>query len=188
MKRKPEAWPMRSLAPAALLRIDASPRADDRSHSLQFTTRFEEVWRDHNPSGRVMRRDLRRELPPHVDQAWIEAAFTADDQRAPAMRQAIAASDALVDELFAVDEYVLGVPGPLKTWVDNVVRVGRKFLAGDKPFFLRNHLTVLDSADGFDLGHNGLLYFIWDTFQTLAARDSFDPTDARLTSTHSLAG
>jgi len=50
------------------------------------------------------------------------------------MRQAIATSDALVDELLAADEYVLGVPihnfglpSPLKAWVDNVVRVGRTF-------------------------------------------------------------
>ena len=58
-----------------LLRIDASPRDDDRSRSRQLTARFEEVWRAHNPTGRVVRRDLRLELPPHVDQAWIEAAF-----------------------------------------------------------------------------------------------------------------
>ena len=33
-----------------------------------------------------------------------------------------------------------------------------------------------------------LLCLIWDTSQTLAARDSFDPTDARRRSTHSFAG
>jgi FMN-dependent NADH-azoreductase len=117
-----------------LLRIDASPRNDDRSRSRQLTTRFEEVWRAHNPTGRVVRRDLRLELPPHVDQEWIEAAFAADDRRLPAMRRAIATSDALVDEFLAADEYVLGVPmhnfglpSSLKAWADNVVRVGRTF-------------------------------------------------------------
>jgi FMN-dependent NADH-azoreductase len=117
-----------------LLRIDASPRDDDRSRSRQLTARFEEVWRAHHPVGRVVRRDLRLEVPPHVDQAWIEAAFAADDRRTPAMQRAIATSDALVDEFLAADEYVLGVPmhnfglpSSLKAWVDNVVRVGRTF-------------------------------------------------------------
>jgi FMN-dependent NADH-azoreductase len=121
-------------ASRTLLRIDSSPRDDDRSRSRQLTARFEEVWRSHNPTGDVVRRDLRLELPPHVDQAWIEAAFAADDRRAPAMRRAIATSDALVDEFLAADEYVLGVPmhnfglpSSLTAWVDNVVRVGRTF-------------------------------------------------------------
>lgn len=117
-----------------LLRIDSSPRVNDRSLARRLTARFEEVWRTHNPTGRVVQRDLRRQLPPHVDQAWIEAAFVADARRTPAMRQALAASDALVDEFLAADEYLLGVPmynfglpSSLKAWVDNVVRVGRTF-------------------------------------------------------------
>jgi FMN-dependent NADH-azoreductase len=92
-----------------LLRIDASPRADDRSRSRRLTARFEEVWQAHNPAGRVVRRDLRLAPPPHVDQEWIEAAFTPDDRRPTAMQRAIATSDALVDELLGADEYLLGV-------------------------------------------------------------------------------
>ena len=38
--------------------------------------------------------------------------------------------------------------------------LNQKLLAGDKPFFLRNHLPVFDSADGFDFRHNVLLCFI----------------------------
>ena len=40
----------------------------------------------------------------------------------------------------------------------------QKFLAGDKPFFLRHDLTVFDSADGFDFRHNVLLCLIFVTF------------------------
>jgi FMN-dependent NADH-azoreductase len=117
-----------------LLRIDASPRADDRSRSRRLTAQFEEVWRTHNPTGQVVQRDLRLQVPPHVDQAWIEAAFVAVERRTRPMRQALATSDALVEEFLAADEYVLGVPmynfglpSALKAWVDNVVRVGRTF-------------------------------------------------------------
>jgi FMN-dependent NADH-azoreductase len=117
-----------------LLRIDSSPRTDIRSRSRQLTGRFADVWRNHNPTGRVVWRDLRYEIPPHVDQAWIEAAYVPAERRTPAMRQALATSDALIDELLAADEYVLGVPmynfglpSSLKAWVDNIVRVGRTF-------------------------------------------------------------
>lgn len=124
-----------------LLRIDASPRAGDRSHSRRLTAQFEAVWRAHNPSGNVVRRDLRLQVPPHVDQTWIEAAFAAAERRTAAMRRAIATSDALIDEFLAADEYVLGVPmynfglpSSLKAWVDNVVRIGRTFsFAADDP-------------------------------------------------------
>ena len=60
-------------------------------------------------------------------------------------------------------------------------------LASGEPFLLCHGLAVFDSVDGFDFGHNGLC-FIWDTFQTLATRDSFGPMGARLRSTHLLAG
>jgi hypothetical protein len=34
----------------------------------------------------------------------------------------------------------------------------QKLLAGDKPFFLRDHLTVFDSVNGFDFRHKVLFY------------------------------
>jgi hypothetical protein len=49
----------------------------------------------------------------------------------------------------------------------------------------RKYPSHASSAD--DANSHVLLCFIWDTFQILAARDSFDPTDARLKSTHPLA-
>ena len=117
-----------------LLRIDSSPRADIRSHSRNLTASICGRVAEPQPDGRVVWRDLRYEVPPHVDQAWIEAAYVADERRTPAMRQALATSDALIDELLAADEYVFGVPmynfglpSSLKAWVDNVVRVGRTF-------------------------------------------------------------
>jgi len=63
----------------------------------------------------------------------------------------------------------------------------QKFLASGEPFFLRNHLAVFDSVDGFDFWHSVLLCFISDTFQILAGRDSFDPTGARRMSTRPFA-
>ena len=118
----------------SLLHVDASPRSDERSRSRRLTARFVEAWTARHPGGEVVRRDLRTQTPPHVDQAWIEAAYTSPEGRTLAMRAALAASDALVEELLAADEYLLGVPmynfgmpSALKAWIDNVVRVGRTF-------------------------------------------------------------
>ena len=120
-----------------LLHVDSSPRTDDRSHSRRLTARFAELWRAAAPAsgGRAVRhRDLRATVPPHVDQAWIAAAFAPPEGRTAEMRRALAASDELVDEFLAADEYLLGapmynfgVPSALKAWIDNVVRVGRAF-------------------------------------------------------------
>lgn len=114
-----------------LLHIDASPRNDGRSHSRRLTARFVQARR---PGGRVVYRDLKAQTPPHVDQAWIEAAFAPEERRTPGMRGALAVSEMLIDEFLAADEYLLGVPmynfgvpSALKAWIDNVVRAGRTF-------------------------------------------------------------
>jgi FMN-dependent NADH-azoreductase len=122
--------------PRTLLHVDSSPRSDERSLSRRLTARFARLWREAGPPGeRIVRhRDLRAGVPPHVDQAWIAAAYAAPEGRTPDMRRALATSDALVDEFLAADEYLLGapmynfgVPSATKAWIDNVVRVGRTF-------------------------------------------------------------
>src|ERR1043166_1429055 len=81
-------------------------------------------------------------------------------------------------------------PGQLATFQVQCVAQFRKllfpgemFLAGGEPFLLGNHFAVFDPAGSFDFWHNILLWVSWDTFQTSAARDSFDPTGARPMST-----
>src|SRR6266478_4807946 len=71
---------------------------------------------------------------------------------------------------------------------ENLFFFHEQFLAGGEPVFLCHNSAVFGSIDGLDFGYNGLLCFIWDTFQTLPTRDSFDPTDARLRSIHLPAG
>ena len=65
---------------------------------------------------------------------WIHAAFTKPEVREPWMHEALAESDALVDELLEADlivagvpMYNFGVPAGFKAYIDNIVRVGRTF-------------------------------------------------------------
>ncbi len=81
----------------------------------------------------LSRRDLSRGLS-FVDEAWIEANFTAPEERNASQRAALAESDALVAELEAADVLVIGapiynfgVPAALKAWVDMIARARRTF-------------------------------------------------------------
>lgn len=116
-----------------LLQIDSSPRCE-RSRSRQFTREFVESWKRQHPADTVTYRDIGRHPVPHLSESWIAAAYTPPDQRTPEQWEAIQISDQLVDELFAADIYVVGVPmynfsipALLKAYVDQIVRIGRTF-------------------------------------------------------------
>lgn len=117
-----------------LLHIDSSPR-DERSHSRRLTREFVEAWKQSHPTVTISYRDLGHNPPPHVDEAWIAAAFTPPEKRTPQMWEAIETSDRLVDEFLGADVYALGipmynfsVPSTFKAYIDQIVRVGRTWL------------------------------------------------------------
>lgn len=81
----------------------------------------------------VLSRDL-AEGVPFVDAAWIEANFTAPQQRSAEHHKALAYSDVLVNELRDADTLVVGlpiynfhVPAAFKAWIDLVARVHETF-------------------------------------------------------------
>ena len=81
----------------------------------------------------LTRRDLSNGVS-FVDDAWIDANFTAPEERSAAQRAALAESDALVDELQSADVIVIGmpiynfgVPATLKAWVDMIARARLTF-------------------------------------------------------------
>lgn len=118
---------------AQLLHIDVSPR-EARSHSRALSREFVEIWLASHPNDRVVYRDIGHHPPPHVDEAWIAAAFTSPAQRTPAMQSALRTSDMLVDELLTADILVIGtpmynfgVPSNFKAYIDQIIRLGRTF-------------------------------------------------------------
>ncbi|QWP77247.1 NAD(P)H-dependent oxidoreductase [Lysobacter sp. K5869] len=123
-----------------LLHIDSSARSGGSdtqaygSHSRRLSGRFVRRWRELRPDDETTVRDVGLHPPAPVTGGWIHAAFTPPERREAWMRDALAESDALVDELLAADVIVVGVPmynfgmpAQLKAWIDNVVRVGRTF-------------------------------------------------------------
>lgn len=125
---------------ATLLQLDASARPGRSgelphgSHSRRLTARFVEHWRRARPDDRIVYRDVGQHPPRPVTGDWIHAAFTKPVEREPWMHEALAESDALVDELLEADVivagvpmYNFGVPAGFKAYIDNIVRVGRTF-------------------------------------------------------------
>jgi FMN-dependent NADH-azoreductase len=123
-----------------ILHIDASARAsrsdEDRygSHTRRLSARFTERWRSARAADGIIYRDVGQSPPAPVTGEWIQAAFTSPERRLPWMREVLAESDRLVDELLVADLIVAGVPmynfGPpaqFKAYIDNIVRVGLTF-------------------------------------------------------------
>ena len=86
------------------------------------------------PELRVVRRDLARDPPALVDEAFTEAMHVPAPERSPDQRAALAQSETLIGELEASDMLVLStpmhnftVPAVLKAWIDQVLRVDRSF-------------------------------------------------------------
>jgi len=81
----------------------------------------------------LSRRDLNKGVSL-VDEQWIEANFTAPQERNAAHRERLAESDELVRELQDADVLVIGVPiynfgipAALKAWVDLIARARLTF-------------------------------------------------------------
>jgi FMN-dependent NADH-azoreductase len=115
-----------------VLRIDASGRRD-HSSTRALTDDLVEALADRYSGIDVTGRDLAEGMP-HVDQSWIEANFTPEEERDAGHRQQLSYSDSLVDELKAAEVIVIGmpiynfgVPAALKAWVDMVARARLTF-------------------------------------------------------------
>jgi FMN-dependent NADH-azoreductase len=116
-----------------ILIINSSGRTT-RSITRHLAARLARGWMTRHPGGQILNRDLGLNPPAPVNEAWIAAAFADEPSRTPAMREALAVSDTLIDELIASDAVVIGtpiynfgMPAPLKAYFDQVVRVGRTF-------------------------------------------------------------
>ncbi|AVH73014.1 FMN-dependent NADH-azoreductase [Nostoc sp. 'Lobaria pulmonaria (5183) cyanobiont'] len=116
-----------------ILHIDSSPRGE-RSHSRELSKEFVSGWRAAHPEDAIAYRDLGHYPVPHVDEAWIAAAFSPPETHTPELTEALRISDELIDEFLAADHYVFGVPmynfnipSTFKAYIDQIVRANRTF-------------------------------------------------------------
>ena len=143
-----------------LLHVDSSPLGD-ASVSRSLSSEFVKSWREANPGGKIITRDLSRTSLSPIDAQWIQAVYTPVDSRSAAQRELLAASDSLIAELQEADEYVFGVPmhnfavpSVLKLWIDQVVRAGSTFSyeSGTPQGLLGGKRATFIVASGFVYG------------------------------------
>ncbi len=114
----------------------------------QLTTKF--------PKAAVVSRDATQGLR-FVDEQWIGANFTQENERTKEQNTKLLASDELVSELQVADYIVIGspiynfsIPASLKAWVDMVARAGVTFkYTNDGPVgLLENKKVYIAMASG----------------------------------------
>ncbi|WP_349975288.1 NAD(P)H-dependent oxidoreductase [Pseudomonas sp. WHRI 8519] len=126
------------LAPVRILRLIASPNAD-ASESLKLSQQI--LFALANQSGRrgiqLTNLDLNTLAP--VDAPYAQALANQGVTVASGQEGTLSRSDELIDQLLACDVLLIAtpmhnysVPASLKTWIDQVVRVGKTFLGTAK--------------------------------------------------------
>jgi FMN-dependent NADH-azoreductase len=153
-----------------LLTINTSPMTRT-AVTRRLVEAFLSSWKIRFPGGRIIRRDLGVEPPPHPDERSLLAFSKPVEALTDADREALQVSDELVSELIAADHVVIGSPmynftvtSGLKAWIDLIGRPGKTFdytaegpmgLLGGKQVF------VLTARGGFyaDGGPDGDLDF-----------------------------
>ena len=137
-----------------LLVIESSPRGG-QSISRGLTAIFVEQWRERNPDGRVVERDLMESDLPFVTLPWLSAYFTPQELHTPEMQDIIKLSDTLVDELLAADHIVIGtpvynynVPAVLKAYIDHIVRKGKTLGFSGEGLVHGKQCTILMASGG----------------------------------------
>jgi len=115
-----------------VLEVSASGRVNG-SASRELTRDLISALQDRYGNVQTVRRDLARGVP-FVDEAFIEANFTADESRTEKHRETLAYSDSLVAEIKSADFLVIGVPiynfsipAALKAWIDMIARARLTF-------------------------------------------------------------
>ncbi|GAB2603149.1 NAD(P)H-dependent oxidoreductase [Streptomyces capparidis] len=125
---------------ATLLHLDSSLWPESASSSRSVTALFRRAWEEQHPEGTVIRRDLAADPVPHLDALTASAGFADPADHTPEQAAAFAARLKLIEELESADAVLIGapmfnftIPSTLKTWLDQVILVGRTAAVEESP-------------------------------------------------------
>ncbi|MCH5676621.1 FMN-dependent NADH-azoreductase [Streptomyces gilvus] len=117
---------------ATLLHLDSSLWPEAASVSRSVTAAFRKAWEEQHPEGDVVYRDLAVDPVPHLDTVTASAGFSAPAEHTPEQATAFAQRLKLIEELENADAVLIGapmynftIPSTLKSWLDQVVLMGR---------------------------------------------------------------
>ncbi|HET8850024.1 MAG TPA: NAD(P)H-dependent oxidoreductase [Marinobacter sp.] len=139
---------------AVVLLVETSPRISN-SVSRNLSSEFVNEWKKKNPDDSVVVRDLSSTSIPYITEDWLQAYFTPTEDQTSEMRDALALSDELVNELINCDHLVIStpvynynVPAKLKSWFDSIVRKGITLGFDGKGLLKNTKATVLLASGG----------------------------------------
>lgn len=120
-----------------ILQINSSVRRvqdGQGSFSTRLANELVARLRADQPAASLQVLDLGLNPPPALDEAALQALFTAAEARSPAQAARVAQDMALVEQVRAADVLVLavpminfGVPSALKNWIDAIAKAGVTF-------------------------------------------------------------
>jgi FMN-dependent NADH-azoreductase len=151
---------MTAKRPLKILEITASARYED-SISRDLTTDLINALEDRYGSADIRHRDLAKGVS-FVDEEWIVANTTPEEERTEDHRLTLARSDELVAEVQDADVLVIGtpiynfsVPAVLKAWIDMICRARLTFRyteSGPQGLLTGKKAYVLVPSGGVEIG------------------------------------
>lgn len=143
-----------------ILHLDSSIRHKE-SLSRQLSKLLVNQLTENFSIGSVVEKDLAKGLTL-IDEQWIEANFTQQQDRTLEQEETLTQSDHLVTELETADIVVIGapiynftIPASLKTWIDKVARVGKTFKytqSGPVGLLKNKQAYIVISSGGTEIG------------------------------------
>jgi len=102
--------------------------------STHLSNAFVDAWRQSNPDGKVVTRDLAANPVPHLDGERFGAFLAKPEERNAEQQAVVDFSDALIAELRNADVVVIGlpmynfsIPSTVKAYFDHIARAGVTF-------------------------------------------------------------
>jgi FMN-dependent NADH-azoreductase len=141
-----------------LLHLDSSGQ-DENSVSRKLTAHYAKIWREANPEGRVIYRDLVKSDIGFLTNDHIVAFNSPKESLNTAQLKLLELPDLLMEELQAADVILFGapmynfsVPAVLKAWIDMIVRAGLtySFAGGTPKGLLEGKRAVVITTSGGD--------------------------------------
>ncbi len=143
-----------------VLHVDASAKRE-RSNSRALSRYFIERLRSEGVALEIDYLDVTVDTPAHVTEAFAIATYTPEQERTPAMKATLAASDALCRRLldadaliFAMPMYNWSMPSAFKAYIDNITRTGLTYVfaeGGRIEGQLQRQKTLFITSRGADL-------------------------------------
>ncbi|MDA6072491.1 NAD(P)H-dependent oxidoreductase [Flavobacterium sp. AC] len=138
------------------------------SKSRKLTEVFTDHWKNIHNNPVIHYRDLADSQVPHIDEAWIAAAFKPKASRSPEEIEALTTSNTYIAELQEADVIVIGapmynwsIPSTFKAYIDQILRVNETWKLNpdnfENPYFglLKNKtlfLLLSRGAQGYEKG------------------------------------